>query len=221
MKRSVPGVLGIAAALATVAAIRIGGWAVVNVESVPDYLVVGKPTEFMFTVRQHGVNLLGDLSPTLVATSGRREVTARATRLPNARYRAELSVPETGDWRVVIHSGFGRSKGTLLPIKALASPPSSAIVASEADRGRILFAAKGCVTCHIHGGVDASGEVSDVGPDLTDKRFAPTYLANYLADPSIKPANGTGARMPRPDLRPADVPLLIAFINSERKTVSR
>ena len=221
MKRSTLGIIGITTALATVAAIRMGGWAVVAVESVPDYLVVGKPTELVFSVRQHGVTPMSDLSPTIVASSGRREITSRATLLPNARYRADLSVPETGTWRVVINTGFGRSRGTLLPIQALASAPPTPITLTDADRGRVLFAAKGCVTCHIHGSVDVRGEVTDVGPELTDKRFAPTYLAQYLADPSIKPANGTGARMPRPDLRGADIPLLVAFINAERKTASR
>jgi mono/diheme cytochrome c family protein len=220
MKRAVLGLLGVVAALATVAAIRFGGWAVVSVESVPDYLLVGTSTELTFTVRQHGMNRLDDLSPTIVAKSGSREVTARATRLPNARYRADLVVPTAGDWRVVINTGFGRSRGNLLPIKALATAPASAVVVADADRGRMLFAAKGCITCHVHDGVDARGEASDAGPDLTNKRFAASYLAQYLADPSIKPANTpNGPRMPNPELKPGDISLLVAFINSERKTV--
>ena len=40
MKRSALGI-AVVAALVTVAAVRVGGWAVVTVESVPDYLVVG------------------------------------------------------------------------------------------------------------------------------------------------------------------------------------
>jgi len=220
MKRSMLGVIGVAATLTTVAAVRFGGWAVVTVESVPDYLVVGEPAELVFSVRQHGVNALPDLSPTMVATSGRREVTAKATRLPGPRYRLEFTVPETGDWRVMINSGFGISTGTLLPIKALAAAPAT-VALTDADRGRILFAAKGCVTCHIHGGVDIRGQLADVGPELTDKRFAPSYLKDFLNDPSIKPPSKPNVTMPKPDLRPADIPLLIAFINAERRTANR
>jgi cytochrome c551/c552 len=221
MKRSTLGVMGLTAAVATLAAVRFGGWAVVTVESVPEYLVVGKPTEIVFTVKQHAVDPLSDLSPTIVATSGRREVTVKATRLPKARYRAELVVPETGDWKVVVNSGFNESKGSLLPIKALAAAPVAAVL-TDAERGRFLFAGKGCVTCHVHDGVDLKGQLQDFGPDLSDKRFAASYLADFLNNPSIKPSSRpNGAQMPKVELRPAEVPLLVAFINSERKTAQR
>jgi len=221
MQKRTLGVIGVVATLATVAAVRFGGWAVVTVESVPDYLVVGKATTLSFGIRQHAVTPMTDLTPEIVATSGRREVTARARNMGSGRYRADLSVPETGDWRIVINTGFGKSRGQLLPIKALAAEPATVVATTDADRGRILFAAKGCVTCHVHGGVDIKGDWNDFGPELTDKRFAPQYLAQFLNDPSIKPATPGKGQMPMPDLRPADIPLLVAFINSERKTASR
>jgi mono/diheme cytochrome c family protein len=222
MRRSLLAFAGIATSLATIAAVRFGGWATVSVQTVPDYFVVGKPTELTFTVRQHAVSPLTDLSPEVVATSGRREVAAKARNVGSGRYRVDLTVPETGDWRVVINSGFGRSRGELLPIRALAASPATAIAMTDADRGRVLFAGKACVTCHVHSGVDIKGEASDAGPDLTDKRFAPQYLAQFLNDPSIKPASDSRkGQMPRPDLRAADIPLLVAFINAERKTASK
>jgi cytochrome c551/c552 len=220
MKRSTLGVIGVATAIATIAAVRFGGWAVVTVESVPDYLVVGKATTLTFAIRQHAVTPMTDLTPEVVATSGRREITAKARNVGSGRYRADVSVPETGDWRIVINTGFGKSRGQLLPIKALAAEPATQVAMTDADRGRVLFAAKACITCHIHGGLDIKGDWNDFGPDLTDKRFAPQYLAQFLADPSIKPAGPRG-QMPRPDLRSPDIPLLVAFINSERKTASR
>jgi cytochrome c551/c552 len=215
------GVIGVAAALATIAAVRFGGWAVVTVESVPDYLVVGKATTLTFGIRQHAVTPMTDLSPEIVATSGKREVRVQARNVGSGRYRADLSVPEAGDWRIVINTSFGKSRGQLLPIKALASEPAAQIAMTDADRGRVLFAAKGCVTCHVHGGVDIKGDWNDFGPELTDKRFAPQYLAQFLNDPSIKPATPGKGQMPRPDLKATDIPLLVAFINSERRTAAR
>lgn len=221
MKRSSLGVWALGAALATVGAVRFGGWAVVTVESVPDYLVVGKTTTLTFAIRQHAVTPLTDLEPEVIAKSGSRKVSTKARNVGSGRYRADLSVPESGDWRITIESGFGASRGLLLPIKALAAEPATQIAMTDAQRGRVLFAAKACVTCHVHADVDLEGQMQNVGPDLTDKRFAAQYLAQFLNDPSIKPATPGRGQMPRPDLRPADVPLLIAFINSERKTASR
>jgi len=220
MKRWTLAGAGWGLALTTTAALRMGGWAVVTVESVPDYLVVGKATTLSFMVRQHAITVLPDLSPTVTATLGARQVVARTVRVSGG-YRADFTVPEAGDWQIQIASGFGRSGSTLLPIRAIdaGSPPPAPL--PDAERGRMLFAAKGCVTCHVHGGVAIRGELSDFGPDLTTKRFAAQYLAQFFADPSIKPAEKDKNQMPKPDLRQSDIPLLIAFINSERKTAAR
>jgi len=222
MRRSTLAGAGLALAVTTIAAVRFGGWAVVTVEKIPDYLVVGKPTQLTFAVRQHGVTLLTDLSPSVVAKSGRREITARAERLSTGGYRAELAIPEVGEWRISINSGFGKSRGELLPMRAVASTESALAPLPDRERGRMLFAAKGCVTCHVHGDVDVRGEVADVGPDLSSKRFIPQYLAEFLADPSIKPPDAKStARMPNLALKQADIAYLVAFINAERRAAGR
>lgn len=222
MRRSLLVAAGVAACVLTIAAARFGGWAVVAVEQPPEYLVVGKSTTLTFTVRQHGINLLTDLAPSIVARSGSREVTARATPMIGGRYRAAVAVPATGDWQVTINSGFGRSRGSLLPIRAVDSTAAAPAAFGAYERGQMLFAAKGCITCHVHGGVDARGEISDFGPDLTSRRFAASYLEEFLRDPSIKPPNTeNGARMPKPDLRTADIGPIVAFINAERRTAGK
>lgn len=222
MRRLTLAALGLMVVVSTVAAIRAGGWAVVTVEKIPDYLVVGKLTQLTFAVRQHGVTLLTDLSPTVIAKSGRREVTTRASRLSTGGYRADVTVPESGDWQITILSGFGKSRGTLLPLRAIQSSEPTLAPLSDAERGRLLFAAKGCVTCHVHGDVDITGEVSGTGPELTSKRFVPLYLAQYLADPSIKPPDANSAmRMPNFALKQNDIASLVAFINAERRTAGR
>jgi hypothetical protein len=62
--------------------------------------------------------------------------------------------------------------------------------------------------------------VSDFGPDLTDRKFPPSYLAKFLANPSIKPPTN-GKRMPNLALREKDIEPLIAFINAERQVTRR
>ena len=213
-------VLGSALAVATIAATRMGGWAVVTVENPPDYLVAGKPTELTFTVRQHGMTLLGDLSPRIEANGASRRVNGSAWKTERqGTYRGTITVPDTGVWQITVQSGFGRSKGTLLPMRAVDSPARTPAPLAQPERGRRLFAAKGCITCHVHGGVQLATEVQ-VGPDLTDRRFPADYLARFLADPTIKPSVN-GKEMPNLELKQTEIASLVAFINSERRLTSR
>src|SRR6266699_4865096 len=87
-----------------------GGWATITLRELPDYLVARQPTQLTFTVRQHGVHLLGGLSPTVEATSGKQRVNAAAT--PGAtegQYTATLTPIEPGEWTITIHSGSGKT----------------------------------------------------------------------------------------------------------------
>lgn len=215
--------VGFALALTTVAAVRLGGWAIVTVENPPEYLVAGKPVDLDFTVRQHGVTLLRDLKPSIEAKSGMRRVAGTAWALQRAGgYRAALTVPQPGEWQVTVNSGFGRSRTNLLPLRAVESTVRAPAPIQEPERGRLLFAAKGCVTCHVHGDVDIEGDMKGAGPDLTGRRFPAAYLEAFLADPSIKPPTAAnGMRMPNLALKRTDIASLIAFINSERKLTSR
>ena len=212
--------IGSALALSTVAAVRLGGWAVVTVENPPDYLIAGKATELTFTVRQHGMTLLSDLRPSIEASSRGRRVTGKAWPLQQkGGYRGTITVPDTGSWQLTIHSGFGRSKAMLLPIAAVGAAQGRMSIA-EPERGRRLFAAKGCVSCHVHGGVDVAGEVQQA-PDLTNRRFPADYLAKFLANPAIKTPTMPNLRMPNLGLRQAEIASLVAFINSEKKVARR
>jgi cytochrome c2 len=190
-----------------------GGWATITVENLPDQLTVGTPYNLTFSVRQHGDNLLTDLSPYLELKSknGESKVRAVATRKPGF-YTATLNVPEPGDWSVNIESSFGRSHQQLMPIAAV---PGGArpVSFSPAERGHRLFVAKGCAMCHSHAKAEAYGK-GEVGPELTDKRFATQYLRQYLANPTIKPPT-TNTRMPDLGLSEAEITALVAFINSE------
>jgi mono/diheme cytochrome c family protein len=212
-----------ALALAALAgtAFTFGGWCVVTVEDLPEYVTVGKPTEITFNVRQHGVSLLNFLHPTIFAKSGEAEVKADATPAKGlGRYTATLVVPKDGDWTVTINSGFLGNKMALAPIPAIAAgatPPKPAIAA---DRGERLFIAKGCVTCHVHEEVAGSGLVK-VGPNLTPKRYQPDFLAKFLVDPSIARTPGKNEIMPQLELKPVEIVAITAFLNNEKQVSAR
>jgi mono/diheme cytochrome c family protein len=201
-------------------AYTFGGWCVVTVDDLPEYVTVGKPTEITFTIRQHGVSLMDNLQPVIGAKNGEAEVKANATAKGSGRYSASLVIPKGGDWTVTINSGFMNNRSTLAPIPAIAvgaTPPKPAIAA---DRGERLFIAKGCGTCHVHGEVTGSGFVA-VGPNLTPKRYQPDFLAKFLADPSIARTPGKNEIMPQLELKPVEIAAIAAFINDQRTLGTR
>lgn len=194
-----------------------GGWAVTTIEDVPDYAAVRRPLDLTFTVRQHGEEPMPDLSGSVEARKGSQTLRAAATSNgKRGQYTTRLNLPEPGDWTLTVNGGYGDTRATLtLPVVAAGAAAPAPL--SDAARGQRLFNAKGCVTCHLHAGVAGSGRVK-VGPELTDKRFAPEYLQQFLANPSIKPPSpGVNARMPNLGLKPAEIAALVAFINGERQ----
>jgi len=79
------------------------------------------------------------------------------------------------------------------------------------ERGKRLFVAKGCVTCHVNKNVDGGMQL-DVGPDLTGKQYDPAFLALWLANPKIKPPTKPGAEMPNLGLSQREIASLTSFI---------
>jgi cytochrome c2 len=204
-----PGLLVVASLAA------FGGWAAITVQDLPDYAVARQPLSLTFMVRQHGVTPLKQLEPRVEAEAG--GVTTAAMAQPDGeagRYTARLVLAQPGDWHITIHSGFGNSQVTLLPLTVIepgATPPPAPVPAA---RGNALFVAKGCVTCHLHREVTGSGVVA-VGPELTGRTWPAEYLTRFLKDPSIGPQYGNGFRMPNLDLKDREVAALIAFLNGE------
>lgn len=196
--------------------LAFGGWATVSIENAPDYLAAGTPTALSVRIRQHGTRPLGGLTPTIEARSGDRRVEGRVweTRTEGT-YRATITVPAPGDWTVSIASGFGASGGQTLPWRAVSSPERERPLDAY-ERGRMTFASRACVTCHVHREVPVRGQLNTTGPDLTERRFAAQYLAQFLADPAIKPKSPNSGRMPNPELQQREIAALIAFLNGER-----
>ena len=220
MRRTVLGVGSFVLALATVAAVRFGGWAVVSVDTSPDYFVAGKPLVLDFVVRQHGSEPMGGLKPDISAKSGSTTINGRAWETNSeGTYRASITVPRPGDWQITVESGFGPSKGRF-SLRAIDPAQKAPAAFNAAERGKLLFAAKGCVTCHVHRDVGFEPLLKGP-PELSDRRFATDYLAKFLADPSIKPAASNFGQMPNPHLKQPEIAALVAFINSERPVSSR
>jgi mono/diheme cytochrome c family protein len=190
-----------------------GGWAIITVDDLPEYLVAGQPTEISFTVRQHGLGLLSGLAPSVEAKSGGKKAAVNAVAgTGSGRYTVQLTVPQPGEWTITIRSGFGPIHSTLLPLQAIArgaAPPAPAIAA---DRGARLFVAKGCVGCHLHGMIDRP-QIAAIGPELTGRKYPAEFLAKRLADPAS--VQGPGSQMPNLGLRQDEIQALVAFINSD------
>jgi len=203
------------AVLLTLFALHVGGWAVITVEDLPDQLVVGQPVTLTFAVRQHGRTLLSGLNARVEAKAGGQTVHAAAAAAGTGRYAATLTLPHAGAWTITVYSGFGPSNLTLMPVPA-ANAGRPMAEPTLADRGQRLFVAKGCLTCHLHDAVPASGAVK-VGPDLSGRRFDADYLRRFLADPNIATTRGPGGfEMPNLNLAPREIAALAAFINGER-----
>jgi mono/diheme cytochrome c family protein len=221
MRKRAFSLVAVALSLSTIAGARLGGWAVVSAKDAPDHFVVDKPATFDFIVRQHGETPMDGLRPAISARKGVRWVNGKVVPTPAAGvYRATIAVPSTGDWNVTIESGFGPAKGRLGSIRAIAAT-EKAPAYTPVEKGRMLFASAGCVTCHVHGGVDMKPLWDFRAPELTDKRFAADYLAKFLADPTIQPRTTNGMQMPNPHLRPSEITALVAFINDERKVAAK
>jgi len=192
-----------------------GGWAVITVQSLPEYLVVGKPTTVTFLIRQHG-RTLADMNARLsAASSDGLSAKCVVTRTGNpGEYKAVLSVPQPGDWTIRIDADLGQS--VWRPIKAVRAEDAVPAPVPEVVRGEHLFVAKGCITCHVNREVVGRNLVS-AGPELTGKKYPSDFLKKFLADPAA--AMGKTAEnfdMPNLSLAKNEIDAIAAFINRER-----
>ena len=200
---------------------HFGGWAVVTVDDLPDYVVAGQPVRLSFVVRQHGMTPLAGLQPSVEAKFGDANVSVSAIPDTGAgRYVATLNLPRPGDWTVTIHSGFRVSETTLPPLRTVNASTSAPRVLSDVERGRRLFIAKGCFMCHVNTEVTSAPSVR-VGPDLTGRRYPAEQLAEFLAHPEsvqLTQLPRTGPfRMPTLGLKEREIASLVAMINSGRE----
>ncbi len=208
----------------------LGGWAVVTVENPPDHLVAGESYRMEFTIRQHGVEPKKGLKPALllrrvgsVQPVGETTVPATNTAIAG-RYVVAFTVPEADRLTLTVKSGFGPSELTLMPIPVL-RPGQARPTPSSSDRGRQLFVAKGCGTCHVNGDVpefERDNRSYKIGPELTDRRLEAGYVRQRLTNPRSLPAIGTGnVRMPDLGLAANEVDALVTLLTGPKQAAER
>jgi mono/diheme cytochrome c family protein len=214
MNRALHGLTLTASCLALSTTLFAGGWAVITLDTLPERIRAGEPITLGYTVRQHGARLLDGLNGAIEASAGSRRVMAAARWDGRpGHYVATLTMPEPGLWSLTIQSGFGGGQSTLslLPLEVLEPAAHPAAEAASA-RGRQLFVAKGCATCHrIEGRASPAGAVH--GPPLVPRKFQADYLARILQNPAVLPPAKFPFRMPNLGLDPPEIDALVAFIN--------
>ncbi len=201
------------------AAPHSGGWSVLTVSDYPTHLVVGTPTTLTFRIRQHGEALERGLDARVtVRMEGRmlrsQRVDAVPTRLPG-EYAATFTPDEAGRATIAVQGGPRVTDMALRPLTVVAAGAPAPQLSME-ERGRDLFVAKGCVTCHVkRDDPEMSARPSvRAGPDLGGRRYDAEWLATKIADPEVNRVRFTEyALMPKLELNPAEVAALVAYVN--------
>src|SRR5687767_4817016 len=106
--------VALAAVLLPAAVLQAGGWVVISLSTVPEFLSAGRPVTITYTVRQHGHTLMNNLDGRIEARRGKTVIRAKAQKLPpGGSYAATLTIPEPGEWTVTVVGGSGLLNDTL------------------------------------------------------------------------------------------------------------
>jgi mono/diheme cytochrome c family protein len=147
---------------------------------------------------------------------GRQRFTAVPGR-ERGSYVASVTPEEPGELMITIDAEWHEARITLLPVQAVARGERARVpVISAADRGRALFVAKGCVSCHDKrdDAIVQERHQMSVGPDLTGRGFAAEWLATKLADPERNRVRfNEWVVMPDLDLGDSEIAALVAYVN--------
>jgi cytochrome c2 len=194
-----------------------GGWATFTLERLPESPRAGEAFDLVFVARAHGRTpiSLGAGAAQFVfrhAESGER-VTAAITASTRfvGRHTASVVLPEAGDWEWELQPDW-YPVVKLEPFTVLPGEQEALIA-----RGKALFAAKGCVTCHRNDKIDEQWTV-EIGPNLTNYTNTMASLDAWLANPAaVKP----GATMPALGLRTDEIEALVAFLLADTRVAAQ
>lgn len=197
--------------------VTTGGWAVVTVKGLPEYFVAGQQYTIEFQVRQHGRTLLNDLHPTLVigTSDSEHEATVPAVARPSdGTYAVRFAAPNAERVFLTIKSGFMNNQLRLYPQRVVAVGGSRPVM-TAAERGQILFVAKGCNTCH------ANSDLTDrpdnysvaVGPALGGRPLAREYVFQKMKRPASQ-------IMPDLGLSDAEAGAIAIFVSGDHAAAS-
>ncbi|PYO95730.1 MAG: hypothetical protein DMD62_00750 [Gemmatimonadetes bacterium] len=195
----------------------MGGWAVVTVQDLPEYFVVGQPYTLEFKVRQHGRTLMNNVQPQLVvatAAHNNNATTLLATRSGDGTYRVTFTAPPTNRVYLTIISGWGASDLSLYPLPVVAAGTLPAPL-SPIDRGQMLFVAKGCNACHENSDLAdrPANQSIVVGPALGGRHLPREYTIQKMKNPNSE-------KMPDLGLSDTEAAAIAAFLSGDRATAT-
>ncbi len=200
--------------------VAMGGWAVVTVKDLPEYFVAGQQYTIEFQIRQHGHLLLGSLEPQLIVSTtaprfgglfggggANEQRIPAAARGDEGTYVATFTAPRAEQVFLTIKSSFGASDLRLYPA-AVINPGMTRPPMAQADRGRVLFVAKGCNACHSNSDLTnrPDNQQIKVGPELGGRRLAREYVVQKIKNPNSE-------NMPDLGLGDAEAAAIAAFLN--------
>jgi mono/diheme cytochrome c family protein len=121
-------------------------------------------------------------------------------------------VSEPGEWSVALQTGYMALE--LLPLQAIAAGDTPPARLTAVERGRQLYAAKGCVTCHgssdalvARPGITLGVTRVNAAPELIGASFRRGYIEEVLANPGQR-------RMPNLNLSRDEIGAIAAFLHS-------
>jgi cytochrome c551/c552 len=128
-------------------------------------------------------------------------------------YAATFTAPATGQVYLRIKSGFGASDLRLYPAPVVAANTTPRAMA-QADRGRVLFVAKGCNACHSNSDLTDRPDNQQIkaGPELGGRRLARELV--------IQKVKSSSEAMPDLGLSDAEAAAIAAFLGGERTAAS-
>ena len=188
--------------------VAAGGWATFTLLYLPESPRAGAAINLDFVARAHGQAPFhftrGEAEFFFRNLQTGKTITVAVTPAThtNGLHKASVILPSAGEWEWALHPGGY----PILKLQTLTALPRAQDALIE--RGKALFAAKGCVTCHRNDKIGDQWTV-EIGPNLTAYRNDSLPLAAWLANPSaIKP----GTTMPALGLQPAEIDALVAFL---------
>lgn len=218
--------MGLLAAAVLGGDMAMGGWAVISVENPPLSVEAGGEYRLEFAIRQHGMEPMLGLKPSVAITTasgGAKQLVFATPGNRPGRYIATIRVPSGDSAEVRIEANWHEARLALMPI-AIVPKGSGVPVLAAAEWGRRVYVAKSCGTCHINGDVPefaVRNTSMPVGPELTGRRLEAGYVRQRLTNPGSLPAISKSARMPDLGLTTQETDALVALIAGPSRAAIR
>ncbi len=190
--------------------IQAGGWATAVLNHLPEFAVRDKPVKITFSIKQHGVHPLKELTVHILA---RNEATGEKQRfavseLADGLYTSELRFSSPGFWDWEIKS-IWPGPSAMPQIEVIESSTSPVHETTSYQLGAKLFVAKGCIQCHGNARISENVKSFQIAIDLTNYAASAQFLHLWLQSPkAVRP----DSKMPAQNLSKDEIDALTAFL---------